>query len=171
MLSQWFIVPVNPEPWAVGPAGTARGASGIRAYVGPNPQVDNYKKAVASHIQSFYPHVHLVDVECEINFYFSKRLDRYVTASERSHMRHIADATNMQKATEDALQGIVITNDKLVRRVTSEIIDQNPDCEPFIVICVKSPYHAQWQIEIPDEITQSVRQMSDNVFPDLGNLL
>ena len=45
-----------------------------------------------------------------------------------------ADSTNLQKSTEDALQGLLYGNDRETRYVSSEIVDQGPDVHPCIVV-------------------------------------
>ena len=48
-----------------------------------------------------------------------------------------ADATNLQKATEDALQGILYYNDKHNLHVESMICEQAPDTRPSIMIRIR----------------------------------
>lgn len=78
----------------------------------------------------------------------------------------------MQKALEDALQGVVIENDRLVQRITSEIVRQDADTEPCIIACVSSIYRPSYGAEIPKEILDFAANMSDNLgVLDLKNVL
>lgn len=61
-------------------------------------------------------------------------IDFYFWRSAGTTHDHQADATNLQKSTEDALQGVLFNNDRDVRRVQSTIVKQGPSVVPLIVI-------------------------------------
>lgn len=127
----WLHVPVNPEPWAIGDVSVGKRGGKIFPRVSPNGQLVAFQEAVRSELNGREA---LPPGEYDLYFYFWRRLDDYETESGRRHRKHYADATNMQKATEDALQGVLIDNDRNVRKVGSEIVEQGPDVTPAIVI-------------------------------------
>jgi hypothetical protein len=72
--------------------------------------------------------------EYHLQFYFWRQLARYLDMDDKRRQRHHADATNLQKGLEDALQGVLIDNDRNVRSIGSKIMAQGPEVEPRIVI-------------------------------------
>ena len=137
MVERWYVLDCNPEPWAIGPVGFARKSGKLSAYVGRNAQLDNYKKTVAEAIEDESPV--MMTGEVDITFYFWRRQIAYTTPQARTHRKHEADATNMLKSTEDALQGILYKNDKDNKHVQAYVIAQGPDVQGKVVVCAK-PY-------------------------------
>lgn len=136
-----FFVPINPEPWAIGPVGYTNKGGKPRGFVGENKQLRTYQDAVRQYLRTQVssingPHPFPMNGHLEVKFWFWRRLDSYETQSGRKHGRHWADATNMQKALEDAIQGILTGNDKDNIRVSSEIVSQDSVTHPGIVIAV-----------------------------------
>lgn len=171
MNRQIFLLPgINPEPWAVGQVGTRQIQGKARPFIGPNPQMVTYKNAIAEEIKKQHPV--LIDVPCEVTFLFWRRLDKYVTLSDKGHQRHIADATNMQKATEDALQGIVVTNDRLVQVVASHVVEQSVDTNPGLIITVRWPVvpidSFDIDVQLSTDFTKMRAEAATSVF-NLGN--
>lgn len=164
--SQWFHIPINPDPWAIGPLSVGKRNGKYFPIVGRNAQLDAFKHAVAEELES--QGVTPVDYdEYALRFFFWRRLD-----SHEKGRKHHADATNLQKATEDALQGVLIGNDRNVRLVHSEIVAQGPDVNPGILIHIEdyrtTPYlspdipEAMW-----DKATRVTQQATlfDNTWP------
>jgi Holliday junction resolvase RusA-like endonuclease len=177
-VTYWYVLPINPEPWTVGPAGVSKTGGKLRAYIGPDQQLKNYQNAVRTYIETAHPTRTIIDIECELRLFFWRRLDRYVTTRDRASMRHLADATNLQKALEDALQGTIVTNDRLVRRVVSEIVEQSIDAEPGIAIGISYPYKEIWKSQepifsgIPMGVLDDLRKVQKEFGNiDLGNIL
>lgn len=172
MNRQIFFVPgINPEPWAVGSLGVRNTGKKPVPFIGPNPQLVTYKQAVTSEVQN-HLQVILVDEPCSVKFLFWRRLDKYATLSDKGHQRHIADVTNLQKATEDALQGVAITNDRLVQRVTSMIVEQSVETNPGILIVMKWPFSPHDELEIQQDVLDkfaAMRQKCATDYLDLGN--
>lgn len=127
-----YALPLNPEPWAVGPAYVVRAGGTPKARIGPEPTLQTYQNAVKDELTM--QGAEILPGNYSLYFTFSRQLASYGTASGRTSTRNAADATNMQKATEDALQGVLIHNDRDVVRVGSVIVDQGPDVSPFVVI-------------------------------------
>lgn len=130
---RWFSLDVNPEPWAIGPVGYSRRGGKMSAYVGRNQQLDAYKEAVREALGS-QP---LQDGTHIVHFFFWRNRAEYTTAQARTHRKHEADLTNLQKATEDALQGVLFANDRDVREVHSYLVDQGPEVTPRILIGIE----------------------------------
>ena len=134
---QWFVLPVNPEPWAIGDLSVGRRGKAVFPQVGRNHQLHNYKEAIKEAIKETYEPVFL-EPSIELAFFFYRRRDAYRTPQARGHRKHEADLTNLQKATEDALQGILFKNDKDVVHVDSWMGDQSETEEPCTVIAARS---------------------------------
>lgn len=135
MEEHWYILSLNPEPWATGPLGFN---SKTRApYMGRNQQLDAYKQAVKEELAQKYPHAHKILEPVEVLFLFWRERAQYETSAGRKVTKNEVDTTNMQKATEDALQGILFDNDKNVRDIQSILVDQGPDVVGKVVIRIR----------------------------------
>lgn len=130
----WYILEINPEPWAVGPIGYARRGGKMSAYVGRNAQLDAYKESVKEALADV--ETRMLDGKISLRLFFWRTRQDYETAQGRRHRKHEADTTNLQKATEDALQGILFENDKDVIDVHSSMVDQSPTAPGRVVIGV-----------------------------------
>lgn len=129
---KWFYLDVNPEPWAVGPAGVARHNGKLSAYIGRNQQLAAYQDAVREAIGQ----QELISGKITLRFFFWRNRANYTTQKAQSHRKHEADVTNMQKATEDALQGVLFANDRDVDNIHSVLVDQGPNVPGRIIIGV-----------------------------------
>lgn len=130
---RWFLLDLNPEPWAIGPVGYARRGGKMSAYVGRNQQLDAYKEAVR---EALGPQ-EMIEGKVKVLFYFWRQMAEYTTPQARTHRKHEADTTNLQKSTEDALQGVLFSNDKDVRDIHSILVEQGPEVEGRIIIAVE----------------------------------
>lgn len=131
----WYVLSVNPTPWAVGELGFAKKKDGgKRIYMAPNRDLKLYQEAVREEMEAFMTiNLH---AELDVVFVFNRALDEIRRGKALSHA-HYADATNLQKATEDALQGVLFSNDNQNRVVTSIIREQTPEAEPYVAIGIK----------------------------------
>ena len=134
MREYWFVLDLNPEPWAIGPVGYSRRGGKMSAYVGRNQQLDAYKQAIKEALDFEGP---MLEGKVTLNLWFWRHRAEYETPQARTHRKHEADATNLQKSTEDALQGVLFANDKDVRVVRSVVVDQGPEVVGRIVIHVR----------------------------------
>lgn len=160
-MSLWYRIDgVNPEPWAVGPVGTGRKNGKVYAYIGPNAQLVAYQNAVREQLGDREISPLVGDVE--LTFFFWRRLDTYLTPHGRKAHKEEADSTNLQKGLEDALQGILFANDRSVKRITSEVVKQDPDIEPRIVIGAKR-YESNTNA-IPDTMWAETTAVSPALF-------
>lgn len=160
---RWFVLPINPDPWAVGPVGVGKRGGKYYPYIGRNNQLHSYQQAIKEELEDVPP---LTPGLYDLRFWFWRRLD-----SHASGKKHIADVTNLQKATEDALQGVLFDNDRDVRKVTSQIVEQSEDAKPMIVIRAL-PYLGFNEGALPDHVwgdiwnahRRSEQAPSDNIW-------
>lgn len=149
-------LPLNPEPWAIGPVGYARRKGSMSAYVGRNQQLHAYQEAVRELLDG----VEMMEGPYKLTIYFWRNVAEYTTPAQRQARKHDADVTNLLKGTEDALQGILIGNDRDVRHVQGILVDQGPDVIPSVVIVCES-----WiKTNIPDDVL-TVLDTSQQVLP------
>lgn len=133
-----FITELNPEPWAMPTIGTARRGKNVYPTTTKNGIQEAYQEGLKGSVAAAYPNLEPFpdDMKLQLEIYVWRALDTYQTATGRTHTRHVADATNIQKATEDALQGILFKNDTQVKRCSTEIIEQGKDVKSkVLVIC------------------------------------
>lgn len=123
---RWYFLNLQPENWEVGSAGASRSNGKIRGYVAPSTKLKAFQEAVREELS--HQHPVLEDGEVTLNFFLWRNIQKGVRR---------ADATNMQKALEDALQGVVISNDRNVRSVSTHIMQQDSDAPSKIVVQVK----------------------------------
>lgn len=124
---------LNPEPWAVGPLDIGRRGGKIYATMGRNQQLAAYQEAVRDEIfVRHYPE--MIEPPIQLIFWFWRNRAEYTTPNQRQHRKHEADVTNLQKALEDALQGLLYENDRDVVDVHSYLVDQGPEVEGKILV-------------------------------------
>jgi len=131
---RWFALSVNPEPWTVGPLNVGRKNGGLYPYMGAAQQLVAFQEAIR---EEFGEGHQKISGDVIVRFYFWRRQSTYETTAGRKHRKHQTDATNMQKALEDALQGILYENDRDVQDIRSVVMMQGPEVEPMIVISVE----------------------------------
>lgn len=140
---RWYVLPVNPEPWAVGPLDLLRRGGKLAPTMGRNQQVSAYQDAVREALAVKYgAHEGVMPYApgYRLDFYFWRNMAEYRTEAGRKARNNEADATNMQKATEDALQGLLIGNDRDVISARSTVMDQGPEVNGHVV------FHLQWGV-------------------------
>lgn len=131
----WFVLDLSPEPWAIGPVGYSRRGGKMSAYVGQNQQLNAYEEAVAESVRDQLPDdFKIPEGKMALTLFFWRNRAEYTTPAARTHRKHEADATNMQKATEDALQGVLYNNDKDNLVVASVVMAQGPEVIGKVVI-------------------------------------
>ena len=123
---------INPEPWAMGDIAIV-GRNKKFPKVSPNRTLKAYQEAVRAELEALGAEV--VPGAYALRFTFSRQLVSYKVRTGKTSTRNAADVTNMQKATEDALQGAAIGNDRDVIAVASRMIGpQDEKAFPFVVI-------------------------------------
>lgn len=155
----WLVLEVNPEPWAIGPLSVGRRGGKVFPQVGRNMQLHSYKEAIKEAIGT--PDVFFTG-PIELKFFFWRRRDEYKTPQSRGHRKHEADLTNLQKATEDALQDIIFKNDKDVVSVRSHMMEQSANATGKVVIGIRN-VTGLWQsdamINMPIDVWQQAQEI------------
>lgn len=132
----WYLVTgINPEPWVASEANVGKKGGKSFVHFHKPSQLRNYQEALAEEFPSQNPTAVLMEGDLQVTFCFWRRLE-VGELDGRKRRAHIADATNLLKATEDALQGILYKNDRNNRSVTSVIVAQGPEVEPAILISI-----------------------------------
>lgn len=161
----WYYLKLNPEPWAVGDIGVGRKGGKHFARMSPNANLVAFQEAVRETLEDVSK---LPDGHYKLTFYIWRQQVQYLNSRNRRVNRNVADATNMQKALEDALQGCIFDNDRLVRDIRTVVVDQGKNVDPGIVI------HAEMApVFNPDEIPDHVWNLideSNKVVPMQHNL-
>lgn len=156
---QWYVLDVNPEPWQVGPVGVRRINGKLSAYVGRSQQLDAYKEAIREAL-GVQP---MLTGKIQLRFFFYRNRAEYVTPTERAHRKHEADLTNLQKATEDALQSVLFVNDRDVNDIHSVMVEQGPDVRGRVVIGIeKSGDMPSAVLEIPTAVSDLMDKLDKN---------
>lgn len=150
MTVRHFLVPVNPRPWTTPPYSISRANGKFRVFAGRDEAGHNFKEAVREELLNQY--AEMLDPPYRLEFWFWRCLD---PKSKE------ADATNMQKLCEDALQDIVITNDRFVRSVKSNIMEQSETTPGMILIEVEGNFDKP--TPIPDRMIESVDRMHNSL--------
>ena len=144
---RWFILKLNAEPWAVGNLGIGRRGKTPYPYLSPNQKLQAYQEAVREELDG----AGILEGEVEVKLFIWRKLETAKVMGGRDRKAKTSDATNIQKATEDAIQGILIQNDRNVRKVSTEIVAQDDKTEPCIVIQV-GPYEPFNPDSIPEVV-------------------
>lgn len=150
MKERYYLLWINPEPWAVGSVSV--GKTGAR--ISPNPNLAAFQNAVREALEG---EEMLPWGAYSLTFFFWRQQAKYIDAADRVRQRNQADATNMQKGLEDALQGILFDNDRDVTDIRSVIVEQGTKVEPRIVIRARlgsSATTIQDLTEFPDDIRE-----------------
>lgn len=160
MVKYWYVLDVNPEPWVVGPINVIRKNGHFIPKVGQDAQLADYQKAIKASLEDQNPV--LVQGKVKLTFLFWRQQEEYKTASSRKHRKHEADVTNMIKAAEDALQGVVIGNDRDTREVRGYIMKQGADVRGRVLVCVEPA---------EDEMPAIFKDIPMDVFLRVGEML
>lgn len=116
--------------------GTSRRGGKVYPTSHKKPQLEAFQRAIFENCQEAYPDWEMIpaDTPLWLRFGFWRQLESYTIEGGKTRHRNRADATNMQKACEDALQKWLFANDRDVLMPGSFIVAQGPDVEPAIVI-------------------------------------
>lgn len=158
-----FAISINPQPWAIGELGVGRRGGKVYPYVGPNQQLKSYQEAVREEIADNHwyddqPYEGAVKLEC----YFW----RNTTGG------NYADVTNLIKGTEDAIQGLVIKNDRQTLAVDGRIVEQGPDVVGKVIIVVERCRELKIPstlLDIAKKIDEHEKRVNKIIQPALWN--
>lgn len=155
-----YALPVNPEPWVVGNAYVGRGGGKAFAKIAPDKTLKLYQEAVRAELEA--QGAEMVEGKYSLELYFYRQNAQYKDAAGRTRTRNTPDVTNMQKATEDALQGVLIGNDRDVISVSSHLVAAGTDVDPMVVV------HLTYGVEssdpvIPRTVMDAVLHLRDRI--------
>lgn len=151
---RWYSIEVNPEPWAIGDVSVGRNGGKVYPIVGRNNQLHTFKQAVAEEIGN---QATMISGPVALHFYFWRNRAGYKTDRQQKARAHDADLTNLQKACEDALQGVLFNNDRDVVEVHSYLVEQGPDVTSRIVIGIEPVI----DIRLPADVLAVMQESSD----------
>lgn len=135
-MKNWYVCKVNPVAWEVGPAGVARGTGGkMRAYVGRSQELYTYQQAIKEELAKQNPQ--LLTGDLGLTIYFWRNTASFTAASGRKSKGNTPDTTNMFKATEDACQKVLFSNDRNNVVTRGFLVDSGPEVEGCVVIFVE----------------------------------
>lgn len=157
----WFVLDVNPEPWAIGDLSVGRAKGKVYPKVARNQQLWYYQQAVKEAIgetdlwfEGYF----------ELMFLFWRNRAEYSTSQARTHRKHEADVTNLQKATEDALQGVLFKNDKDTCDIRSRLVAQGSHVKGKIVIAIRSHSQPSY-LNLPADVLAQIEEI-DHAISD-----
>ena len=166
-----YYLPINPVSWAVGPLGIGRRGGKPYPYMGRNEKVHSYQEEIREWFAGLDEQPKMLEGEVTVKCYFWRRLDRWTGQSGRETGDHISDGTNMLKATEDALQGILFENDRQVKNGSFHIQEQGPNTKPGLGIWITQVDIAE--VYVPEAVwrdrgNQGLPVPMDNDWPPAG---
>jgi Holliday junction resolvase RusA-like endonuclease len=141
---------VNPEPWRSPRLGTKRVAGKVTPAAFKDANLRSYQEAVKEVLTE-----ELTTLGYElpifeegslltISFGFWRQTESY-QGEGRRNVRARPDLTNMQKATEDALQGVLYKTDRRNVMVQSALVEVGPLVEPRILIECELETASSWR--------------------------
>ncbi len=135
-----YITDLNPEPWTAPTASVQRIAGGKSyAKLVSGERLKNYQEGIRQNVRQACPDLEPFpdDIPLQFMLLVWRQLDSYISGRGRTQKRHVADATNIQKATEDALQKILYKNDSQIKWASTCIIEQTETTSPAMLIIVE----------------------------------
>ena len=99
----------------------------------------------------------MVDGPYVLSFWFWRENVSYTDAGGKKRSRNSPDLSNMVKATEDAIQGILIDNDRDVVHIRSFLVERGKDVEPKVVIEVESALAQGWEDTLSPAALYAIR--------------
>jgi hypothetical protein len=155
----WVIAGINPVPYR-NPIAEIRRAPGKTKPYAQNvkdEELRRYQAAITA--WGITENIPLLEPPYQIHFFWWRRLIRYQSESGRWVTKKRADQTNLQKATEDALQPSkdpqwngMITNDVHDRYSGGLIVEEEKDTEPLIVIQIASQVPDSQRVYVPTDL-------------------
>lgn len=125
---EFVIDGINPEPWTASTSATGRHGGKFVTRHFKDEKLATFQEAVRESLRVDYPKVVPMDGPVALRFQLWRQLGKGI---------HEADDTNLQKGLEDALQGVLIVNDRQVKQVHATLMEQSIETTPLIVIGIK----------------------------------
>ena len=172
-------LPINAEPWAIGTASVGRRGGGTYARIAPNAQLVAYQEAVREAVSDWMttngvtPEQIMSQGYDRITFYVWRVQGEYIRSDGRTQHRNRVDVTNIQKGTEDALQGLLFKNDVTNRDVRTVMVEQvkqadvPQDYQPWVVIALDHVSIPKVLEDIPTSVFSYMADYLDPIKPSL----
>jgi Holliday junction resolvase RusA-like endonuclease len=146
---------INPVPWQTGVPFVVRSKGRVFAKMAPAGKLVDYQEAFREEFMQQQDHIVMHTGELEVQFHFWRN---------RSGRDSHADVSNLQKATEDVLQGILYNNDKSNRHVTGHLVEEGPKVKPYVIVRIRE--YVPGTIYIPAQREYNAGVRSDNRHGD-----
>ena len=147
---QWYLIPFNPEPWTTPPYSAGRKNGKLFVNAGRNEHSENFKQSVRESLLAQGATMVTGKIH-NVHFLWWRQLVQYEDSAGRRRTKNAVDTTNCQKLAEDALQGVLIDNDRENRFVSSQFIGQAKSSEyGFFVVMIESYGDADGMIDLPE---------------------
>ena len=154
---QHFLLPINPEPWKTPPYSVGRNRKTKQPIVIAGRDETGFMFKEAAQEEMVLQGAQKVDPPYRIEFWFWRHLEEKAKET---------DATNMQKLLEDAMQGIILNDDRFVRKISSNNMEQGLDVPGMILIEVEDQFTGN--TPIPDRMLERVDQMHNSLKHQIG---
>lgn len=159
---QWFVLDLNPYPWKVPPFSAGRKGNALFVRAGRDDGLHTFKEAAREQIARQDPR--MIEGPVELRMWFWRNVPVTIKANGRKSTGQHADTTNLQKATEDALQGLTFANDTDVEYVASHRVSQGPDVPGLVVVYVRPAPVRTWSETAPTELPAVVAQQVRDII-------
>jgi Holliday junction resolvase RusA-like endonuclease len=159
---RWFLLEINPEQWAIGDISVGRKNGGLFPIVGRNAQLYNYQQGVKELLDGIQM---LPEGKYRLEFFFWRQQITY-QGTRKKVKKNQVDATNLQKALEDALQGVLFGNDRDVVDIHSVIVEQGPNVKPMVVLGVEylGARMSDTIFELPQAVYELIESMDKSQY-------
>lgn len=151
-----YCLPINPEPWAVGSPFVKRGGGKSYAAISPNKTLNAYKDAVRAELLARGAEV--IEGPYILSFWFWRENVTYTDAGGAKRSRNSPDLSNLVKATEDALQGVLIENDRDTVHIRPYMVACGKDVQPRVVIEVEQTTREGWDLSLTPAALYAIEQ-------------
>lgn len=140
----YLIEGINPIPWTAPEASIGRSKGRVYVQLHKSEALRFYQEAVKHCMSQDYPDAPIspAGTPVALTLWLWRELPTYQGDKRKVH-KNQADATNMQKALEDALQGVLYENDRDVQVCKTYVVEQSVTTKPCIVIGVTQPEQAE----------------------------
>ncbi len=135
-MTEYIIRGINPQPWTVGNLSMGRKGGRNFPMISKRAELRNYQDAIAQAFTFLDPAPEMTLEPVALTIYYWRQVEEYRNDNGKLVVKHRADLTNLNKGLEDALQKILFKNDNQVVRFHSEIVEQERDTDPRIVIII-----------------------------------
>lgn len=153
---------VNPYPWKVPPFQPGRKGNRLFVQAGRDEGLHTYKEAIKEQLEKQNPTK--IEGPVALFAWYWRRMDEYKSTRGRNARSHEADTTNLQKATEDALQGLVFDNDKDVVFTQSWRVIQDFDVQGVLVVCAYPWVWSSPEDSFPDHVQEKIKDIREGVI-------